>query len=97
LTKVNGSITAAIYADYRDFQPEGHNMNRTQEQLLARKEELVQRLKAIRTDLARGLAADSKEQALQLENMDVLQEIHRLADEELRAVERELAALSGKV
>jgi len=67
-------------------------MIRTHEQLLARKEELVQRLKAIRNDLARGLAADSKEQALQLENMEVLQEIHRLADEELREIERELSA-----
>lgn len=71
-------------------------MARTQEQLLARKEELVQRLKAIRNDLAGGLAADSKEQALQLENMEVIQEIHRLADEELRAVERELAAASAE-
>jgi len=71
-------------------------MARTQEQLLARKEELVQRLKAIRNDLARGLAADSKEQALQLENMEVIQEIHRLADEELRAVEKELAAAAAE-
>ena len=67
-------------------------MVRTHEQLLARKEELMQRLKAIRTDLSRGLAADSEEQALQLENMAVLQEIHRLADEELRAIELELKA-----
>jgi hypothetical protein len=73
-------------------QAEHENMIRTHEQLLARKEELVQRLKAIRNDLARGLAADSKEQALQLENMEVLQEIHRLADEELREIERELSA-----
>lgn len=67
-------------------------MKRTHEQLLVRKEELVQRLKAVRTDLARGLAADSKEQAVQLENLQVLQEIHRLADEELRAIEQELTA-----
>jgi hypothetical protein len=71
-------------------------MARTQEQLLARKEELVQRLNAIRSDLAKGLAADSEEQALQLENMAVLQEIHRLADEELRAVEKELVAASAE-
>lgn len=71
-------------------------MARTQEQLLARKKELVQRLQAIRIDLAKGLAADSEEQALQLQNMEVIQEIHRLADEELRAVEKELAAASAE-
>lgn len=69
-------------------------MNRSQEQLLARKEELVKRLGAIRNDLAKGLVADSQEQALQLENMQVLQEIHRLADAELWAIEKELAELS---
>ena len=71
-------------------------MNRTEEQLLVRKQELVQRIKAIRTDLARGLDADSEEQAIQLENMEVLQEIHRLADEELKVIEEELSKLSGK-
>ena len=71
-------------------------MARTHEQLLSRKEELLQRLKAIRTDLSKGLAADSEEQALQLENMAVLQEIYRLADEELRAVELELKAASAE-
>jgi len=70
-------------------------MDRTREQLLARKIELVQRLEAIRCDLAKGLAADSKEQALQLENLDVLQEIYRLADEELRTIEKELKAVSA--
>ena len=71
-------------------------MARTHEQLLSRKEELLQRLKAIRTDLSGGLAADSEEQALQLENMAVLQEIHRLANEELRAIELELKAASAE-
>jgi hypothetical protein len=71
-------------------------MNRSREQLLARKEELVKRLQAIRNDLARGLAADSEEQALQLENMAVLQEIHRLADEELRSIEKEIKARSDE-
>jgi len=66
-------------------------MTRNQKELLTRKEELVQRLAAIRADLARGLAADSEEQALQLENLAVLQEIYRLADAELQAIERELA------
>lgn len=67
-------------------------MKRTHEQLLARKKELVERLEAIRSDLGRGLAADLEEQAVQLENLQVLQEIHRLADAELRSIELELAA-----
>jgi hypothetical protein len=69
-------------------------MKRTHEQLLARKKELMQRLEAIRSDLRLGLAADSEEQALQLENLQVLQEIHRLADAELRTIEQELTASS---
>jgi hypothetical protein len=68
-------------------------MNQSREQLLQRKTELQNRLQAIRADLRRGLAADSKEQAIQLENMEVLQEINRLAEVELAQVEKELAAL----
>jgi hypothetical protein len=71
-------------------------MKRTHEQLLARKKELMQRLEAIRSDLRRGLAADSEEQAVQLENLQVLQEIHRLADAELRTIEQELTASSAE-
>ncbi len=66
-------------------------------QLLARKEELVKRLKAIRTDLARRLTAYSEGQTHQLENVEVLREIRGLADEELRAIEREIAAPSAEV
>jgi hypothetical protein len=68
-------------------------MNQSREKLLQRKAELQNRLQAIRADLRRGLAADSKEQAIQLENMEVLQEINRLAEVELAQVEKELAAL----
>lgn len=71
-------------------------MKRTHEQLLARKKELMKRLEAIRSDLRRGLAADSEEQAVQLENLQVLQEIHRLADEELKTIEQELTASSAE-
>jgi RNA polymerase-binding transcription factor DksA len=68
-------------------------MSKTEEALLKRKEELTARLEAIRTDLGKGLAADSEEQAVQLENFEVLQEIQRLADEELKQVQKELDAL----
>ena len=69
-------------------------MKQSKEQLLTRKQELVKRLTAIRSDIGKGLAADSKEQAIELENMDVLQEIYRLADEELQSIEQQLADLN---
>ncbi len=66
-------------------------MSRSRQELLTRKAELTQRLQAIRADLARGLDADSEEQAVQLENMEVLQEIGRLAENELESIEKALA------
>ncbi len=70
-------------------------MNKTRDDLLARKEELIKRLDAIRADLGRGLEADAEEQAVQLQNLDVLQEIRRLAETELAAINAELAKLPG--
>jgi hypothetical protein len=71
-------------------------MHRTKHELLARKSELITRLEAIRRDLAGGLVTDAEEQAVQLENLAVLQEIYRLADVELQAVQTELAERAGE-
>ena len=68
-------------------------MERSKQQLLVRKDELLKRLAAIRGDLGSGLASDSEEQAVQLQNLEVLQEIERLANEELVAIEEELSEL----
>lgn len=68
-------------------------MPKDREQLLARRAELQKRMKAIRADLERGLDNDPEEQALELENMEVLQEIHRVAEQELKEIEKELAGL----
>lgn len=68
-------------------------MKKTRDDLLARRQELVKRLDAIRADLGRGLDADAEEQALQLENLEVLQEILRLAETELAGIDKELAEL----
>ena len=70
-------------------------MQKTEQQLQERKRELVERLEAIRADLGKGLAADSEEQAIQLENLEVLQEIQRLANDELKAIEKELSDRFG--
>jgi hypothetical protein len=68
-------------------------MNKSREELLQKRDELVQRLAAIRADFGKGLDADSKEQAIQLENIDVLSEISRITEEELQKINRQLAAL----
>lgn len=68
-------------------------MKRSRQELLVRKNELLKRLAAIRGDLASGLASDSEEQALELQNFEVLQEIERLAHKELMAIEEELFQL----
>jgi len=67
-----------------------HIMNQTREELLHRRDELLTRLEAIRSDLGKGLDADSKEQAIQLENIDVLREIARIAEEEIAIINRQL-------
>jgi len=68
-------------------------MNKSREELLQSRDELMQRLAAIRADLGNGLDADSKEQAIQLENIDVLSEISRITEEELQKINHQLAAL----
>lgn len=62
----------------------------TREQLLARRAELQERLDAIRRDFARGLDSDLDEQAIQLENAEVLNELSRRTLEELRRIEDRL-------
>jgi hypothetical protein len=64
------------------------SMNR--EELIRKKKELEDRLEKIRQDLGRGLDADFSEQAIQLENHDVLLEIARVSDEELLKINRQL-------
>ena len=68
-------------------------MNAEIDRLKQRQEELELRLHAIRGDYQRGLDQDSEEQAMQLENMEVLQEIGRLAEQELADIKEKLAKL----
>ena len=69
-------------------------MEKTREELIQSRDELLSRLEAIRKDLRGGLDADSKEQAIQLENMEVLQEIARVTQENLQQINKQIAALS---
>ncbi len=70
-------------------------MDKTLQELEARREELRGRIEAIHRDLGRGLEKDYEEQSIQLENLEVLQEIARVAEQELRKVEMELATLKN--
>lgn len=63
-------------------------MNR--QELEQRREELQQRLDAVKRDLGGGLDRDLEDQAQQLENRDTLLEIARVAEQELRNVEVQL-------
>lgn len=55
--------------------------------LIQQRDQLRQRLDAIRQDFAKGLDQDWEEQAVQLENAEVLNEIARVTAEELSKIE----------
>ena len=63
------------------------------EELLKKRQELMDRVDAIRADYRRGLDADSEERALQLENRETLQEIERVSLEEIARIDEQLKAL----
>lgn len=67
-------------------------MNAETEQLKQKKRELETRLQKIKNDISSGLDANASEQAIQLENRDVLLEIRRVTEEELAAINRKLSA-----
>lgn len=66
----------------------------TREELLKKREELRKRLQAIKDDYARGLDADFEEQAVQLENTEVLDGIAKATTGELEWIERQLKQLA---
>jgi len=63
-------------------------------ELEQRRDELTERLRSIRADLASGLARDMEDQSQQLENEDTLLEIARVTEQELRDVKIQLRELS---
>jgi hypothetical protein len=70
-------------------------MDKSLQELEVRRDELRNRIEAIHKDLRGGLEKDFEEQSIQLENLEVLQEIARVAEQELREVEIKLAALKN--
>ena len=63
--------------------------------LKMRKAELEKRVADIQKDYRRGLSADSEERATELENAETLEEIQRVALEELRIIEEHLREQSN--
>lgn len=61
--------------------------------LKKKRDELRERLEAIEKDYRAGLDKDSEEQAQQLENAEVLNEISRTTAEELARIEKEIEEL----
>ena len=62
-------------------------------ELIAKRDELRERLAAIERDYRQGLDPDSGERAVQLENAEVLDGIARAARDELENIEKQLAEL----
>lgn len=69
------------------------NTQSEKEQLIEKRNELRTRLESIETDYRQGLDADSEEQAVQLENAEVLEAIAKSTAEELQRIEERLATL----
>ncbi|MDX1460481.1 MAG: hypothetical protein R3348_05440 [Xanthomonadales bacterium] len=71
-------------------------MSAETERLEARRGELEKRLRAIRKDVGSGMDKDYEEQSIQLENLEVLEEIARVAEEEIRQIDIRLAELRAR-
>lgn len=67
--------------------------NAEKEQLINKRNELRLRLESIEKDYRQGLDSDSEEQAVQLENAEVLEAIAKSTSEELQRIEERLNEL----
>lgn len=65
------------------------------EDLQEKKKELEDRILAIEKDIKSGLDPDSEEQAVQLENYEVLLEILRNTEDELNSVNKKIFDLEN--
>ncbi len=64
--------------------------------LINKRDDLTARIDSINKDFRRGLDRDLSEQAIQLENAEVLQEILRVSTDELARVKAQLIRLAGE-
>lgn len=73
------------------------DLNAKKAELTTKRDELLNRLDAIKKDYKNGLDADSEEQAQQLENAEVLEEISRVTNEELQKVTQALERINREL
>ncbi len=63
------------------------DLQQRKQELEKQRDELAERLRRINMDYRRGLDQDAEEQATELQNAEVLQEIARVTSEELGKIE----------
>jgi RNA polymerase-binding transcription factor DksA len=66
----------------------------TRDELLTKQHQLIERVTAIKEDFERGLDPDLEEQAIQLENYEVLQKLLEQANAELDKIDEQLKKMS---
>ncbi|MDZ7735643.1 MAG: hypothetical protein U5P41_05730 [Gammaproteobacteria bacterium] len=66
------------------------NQEESREDLQRQRDELLERIDAIKRDYASGLDQDMEEQAQQLENAEVLEALLKQAYDELAVIDRKL-------
>lgn len=66
----------------------------TRDELLTKQHELIDRVTAIKKDFENGLDPDLEEQALQLENYEVLQRLLEQANAELDKIDEQLKKMA---
>ena len=72
-------------------------MNNELSELIKKRDSLRQRIEAIEQDYKSGLSADSEEQAIQLENAEVLEGIAKAAADELNQIDERISELNKKL
>jgi RNA polymerase-binding transcription factor DksA len=68
----------------------------SRQSLIEKRRELEERVEAVRKDFAGGLERDLDDQAIQLENAEVLNELLREALSELEEIEKKLRRMDRK-
>ena len=66
----------------------------TRDELLTKQHKLIERVTAIKEDFERGLDPDLEEQAIQLENYEVLQRLLEQANAELDKIDEQLKKMA---
>jgi RNA polymerase-binding transcription factor DksA len=66
----------------------------TRDELLTKQHQLIERVTAIKLDFEKGLDPDLEEQAIQLENYEVLQRLLEQANLELDKIDEQLKKMA---